>query len=34
MVTTSRTSEASADGEATYLISSDATTGETLGRVS
>ena len=33
MVTTSPTSEASLDGEPTYLISSDATTGETLGRV-
>ena len=33
MVTTSPTSETSLDGEPTFLISSDATTGETLGRV-
>ena len=33
MVTTSPTSEAARDDATTYLISSDATTGETLGRV-
>ena len=33
MVTTSPMSEAALDGEPTYLVSSDATTGETLGRV-
>ena len=33
MVTTSPTSKAALEREPTYLVSSDATTGETLGRV-